>query len=105
MPTVVVRLCQCVRCQLAAPHPDREYHRQMNLLLSRLDEHKRRWYLAVESQRLGRGADRLLFEITGVNEKTIRLGREELAVSLAEQPTDRVRQPGGGRPPVEKKRR
>jgi hypothetical protein len=75
----------------------------MNLLLSRLDEQQRRWYLAVESQRLGYGADRLLFEITGVDEKTIRRGREELAASLEDQPTDRVRRPGGGRPSVEKK--
>jgi hypothetical protein len=77
----------------------------MNLLLSRLDEQQRRWYLAVESQRLRHGADRLLFEITGVDEKTIRRGREELATSLVEQPTDRIRQPGGGRSPVEKKHR
>lgn len=105
MPTGAVRMCQCARCVLAAPHPDLEYHRQMNLLLSRLDEQQRRWYLAVESQRLGHGADRLLFEITGVDEKTIRRGREELAASLAEQPTDRIRQRGGGRPPVEKKHR
>src|ERR687884_1684536 len=97
-----VRTCQCARCQMEASHPDREYHRQMNLLLSRLDEQQRRWYLAVESQRLGHGADRLLFEITGVDEKTIRRGREELAASLADQPTDRVRRPGGGRPPIEK---
>jgi len=54
---------------------------------------------------LGHGADRLLFEITGVDEKTIRRGREELAASLIAQPTDRIRQPGGGRPPVEKKKR
>src|SRR5579872_7317889 len=74
----------------------------MNLLLSRLDEQQRRWYLAAESQRLGHGADRLPFEITGVDDKTIRRGREELAASLVEQPTDRIRQPGGGRPPVEK---
>ena len=98
-----VHTCQCARCQTAAPHPDREYHRQMNLLLSRLDERQRRWYLAVESQRLGHGADRLLFEITGVDEKTIRRGREELAASLENQPTDRVRRPGGGRPATEKK--
>jgi hypothetical protein len=74
----------------------------MNLLLSRLDEQQRRWYVAVESQRLDHGADRLPFKITGVDEKTIRRGSEELAASLAEQPTDRIRQPGGGRPPVEK---
>src|ERR671938_1902385 len=98
-----VRNCQCARCQLDAPHPDREYHRQMNLLLSRLDERQRRRYLAVEAQRLGHGADRLLFEITGVDEKTIRRGREELAASLEGQPSDRVRRPGGGRPATEKK--
>ena len=77
----------------------------MNVFLSRLDEDQRRWYLALESQRMGWGADRLLYEITGVDEKTIRRGREELAASLADRPTDRVRQPGAGRPAVEKKRR
>ena len=66
----------------------------MNLFLSRLDEGQRRWYLALESQRMGWGADRLLMEITGVDEKTMRRGREELAASLVNQPADRVRQPG-----------
>ena len=46
----------------------------MNVLLSRLDEQQRRWYLMVESERLGHGADRILYEITGVDEKTIRRG-------------------------------
>ena len=63
MATGVVRSCQCGLCGSGIEHRDVEYHRQMNLLLSRLDEQQRRWYLAVESQRLGRGADRLLFEI------------------------------------------
>ena len=75
----------------------------MNLLLSRLDEQQRRWYLAVESERLGHGADRLLFEITGVDEKTIRRGREDLAASLEDRPVDRVRQAGAGRLRTEKK--
>src|SRR3954468_16724709 len=105
MPAEAIHECGCGACRRGEAHSSREYHRQMNLLLSRLDEQQRRWYLAVESQRLGHGADRLLFEITGVDEKTIRRGREELAASLAEQPTDRIRQPGGGRPPVEKKHR
>jgi len=39
----------------------------------------------VESERIGHGADRLLFEITAVDEKTIRRGREELASSLCGQ--------------------
>jgi hypothetical protein len=75
----------------------------MNLLLSRLDEQQRRWYLAVESERIGWGADRLLMEITGVDEKTIRRGRVELAGSLADRPVNRVRLPGGGRPAMKKK--
>jgi hypothetical protein len=35
--------------------------------------------------------------------KTIQRGREELAADLADRPLERVRQAGGGRPPVEKK--
>jgi hypothetical protein len=98
-----IRVCQCPHCQQAAPHPDQERHRQMNLFLSRLDEAQRRWYVALEANRLGRGGDRLLAQITGLTEKTIRRGRAELGTDLAEQPPGRVRQPGGGRPPVEKK--
>ena len=75
----------------------------MNLLLSRLDEAQRRWYVAVEAQRLGPGADRLLYQITGMDEKTLRRGRAEVAASLAEPPPGRVRQPGGGRSTTEKK--
>src|ERR1700694_5052131 len=51
--TGVVRSCQCGLCGSGIEHRDVEYHRQMNLLLSRLDEQQRRWYLGVESQRLG----------------------------------------------------
>ncbi len=100
-----IRVCQCPHCQQEAPHPDQERHRQMNLFLSRLDEAQRRWYVALEAQRIGHGGDRLLAQITGLDEKTIRRGREELAASLADVPADRVRRPGGGRPPVEKKTR
>lgn len=104
MTTVAVPRCQCPLCQQAADHPERERHRQMNLLLSRLDEHQRRWYVALESTRLGYGGDRLLSQITGLDEKTIRRGREELAAGLvAAPPRRRVRQQGGGRPRLEKK--
>src|SRR5262249_17875628 len=52
---------------------------------------------------LGMGPDRLLFEITGVDEKTIRRGREEMGESLVGQTRDRISPPRGGRPPLEKK--
>jgi len=77
----------------------------MNLLLSRLDESQRRWYAAVESARLGHGGDKKLSEITGLDEKTIRRGREEINESLASRPVERVRIAGGGRPLAEKKSR
>jgi hypothetical protein len=75
----------------------------MNLFLSRLDEQQRRWYVAMEANRVGHGGARLLSQITGMDEKTIRRGQQELATELVGRPTDRVRLPGGGRPPVEKK--
>jgi hypothetical protein len=77
----------------------------MNLLLSRLDEPQRRWYVALESNRIGYGGDRRLAQITGLDEQTIRRGREELAGSLEGTPVRRQRQPGGGRPRAEKKTR
>lgn len=105
MPTQIIHECQCGPCRRGEAHVERERHYQMNLFLSRLDEDQRRWYLALESQRMGWGADQLLMQITGVDEKTIRRGREELATSLVNRPVERIRQPGAGRPRVEKKRR
>jgi hypothetical protein len=98
-----VHLCQCRHCQQQAEHPDQQLHQQMNLFLSRLDEQQRRWYAALESKRLGHGGDRLLAQISGLDEKTIRRGKQELAESLASRPLERVRLPGGGRPRLEKK--
>src|SRR5216683_5844041 len=102
MSAETIHACRCGPCSRGEAQAERERHYQMNLFLSRLDEDQRRWYVALESQRMGYGADRLLFEITGVDEKTIRRRREELTASLVNRPADRVRQPGAGRPPVEK---
>ena len=77
----------------------------MNLFLSRLNEQQRRWYVALEAERIGYGGERLLSQITGLDEKTIRRGLKEVAADLADRPNDRVRLPGGGRPPSEKKTR
>jgi hypothetical protein len=77
----------------------------MNLLLSRLDEQQRRWYVAVEANRIGHGGIRLLSQITGLDEKTIQRGQQELEQGFAERPVEQVRLAGGGRPLVEKKTR
>jgi hypothetical protein len=103
MPQKEIRQCECPICQQSGDHPDKELHYQMNLFLSRLDEQQRRWYVALESKKLGHGGDRRMSEITGMNVETIRRGRRELQNSLADRPVDRVRLPGGGRYRVEKK--
>jgi hypothetical protein len=99
----VVYQCQCSACLRDGEHPDKTLHGRMNLLLTRLDEQQRRWYVASESMRLGYGGDRALSRITGMNVETIRRGRREVESSFSGRPSDRVRLPGGGRPPVEKK--
>jgi hypothetical protein len=98
-----VHACECEICQSSQEHPDKELHRQINVLMSRLDEQQRRWYAAVESKRYGYGGIRLVCQISGLDEKTIGRGRQELALDLEERPLDRVRLPGAGRPPIVKK--
>jgi hypothetical protein len=89
--------CQCPLCQGGADHPECERHGQLLLVFNRLDENQRRWFVALASKRMGHGGDRLLSQITGMDEKTIRRGCEELDASLADHPPDRIRRPGGGR--------
>jgi hypothetical protein len=98
-----VHQCHCPQCLQNSDPPGNGQHYQVNLLMSRLDEQQRRWYAAVESSRIGHGGDTLLSLITGLDEKTIQKGREEMAALLEGRPPDRVRLPGGGRPRVEKK--
>jgi hypothetical protein len=78
-------------------------HQQINLVMSRLNEQQRRWYAAVEANRHGHGGIKLVSQITGLDEKTIARGQEELALDLEARPKDRVRLPGAGRPSTQKK--
>jgi len=73
--------------------------------MSRLDEQQRRWFVAVEANRHGYGGVRLLAQITGMDEKTIERGQQELEEDLVNRPEEQVRSAGGGRPRVEKKTR
>jgi hypothetical protein len=103
MKTETVHQCQCKICTQPEGHPEKELHYEMNLLISRLDEQQRRWYVGLEAKKLGHGGAVKLSQITGMNVDTIRRGRMELEEDLANRPSDRVRLPGAGRPPVEKK--
>jgi hypothetical protein len=105
MPLGAIHQCQCPNCLSLEHQPVKEVHRLMNLFLSRLDEDHRRWYVALESLKRGHGGDRQLARITGLNVETIRRGRRERARSLEDFPAERIRRPGGGRPPLKKKTR
>ena len=97
----MVHACRCSACRAGELAPLEE-HRQLNLLLSRLNEQQRRWVAGREAARLGHGGIKLVTEITGLHPETIRRGRDELADDLRGRPTEQVRLPGGGRPMVEK---
>lgn len=94
--------CRCSACRSRKDSPTKQLHAHINFLLSTLDEHQRRLYVGLESQRLGHGGDRTLAQITGLSVATIAAGRRELQTT---QSTNRIRMPGGGRLRVEKKTR
>jgi hypothetical protein len=98
-----IHVCQCQSCQGPDFNSDKQLHHHMNVLLSRMDEQQRRWYVGLESIRIGYCGDMRLHKITGMHVETIRRGREELENDLRDRPRDRVRLEGAGRPPVEQK--
>ena len=95
--------CECAICQSGRDEAVVVYHRQLNLLLSRLNEPQRRWHVGLLSLEPNSPSDVELSQISGLDEKTIRRGRRELEDELADVPVTRQRRPGGGRPAAEKK--
>lgn len=73
------------------------------LFFSLLDEQQRRLYAGLESLKLGHGGDTKIAEFLGVGVRTVARGREQLLARDVE--LERVRRFGGGRQPLEKKRR
>jgi len=80
-----------------------QWSAQAVVVLQRLDEAQRRWVAGLMSSAIGHGGDTLLSRMTGLDPQTVQTGRREVAAHLAECPADRVRRPGAGRPPIEKK--
>jgi hypothetical protein len=103
MPVHPFHECECLICQQQSDREIMRYHRQVNLLLSRLAEPQRRWYVGVLSQEPESPSDAQLALITGIDEKTIRRGRQEMEADLLNVPLDRQRHVGGGRLLSEKK--
>lgn len=72
------------------------------LFSSLLDERQRRLYAGLESLKLGRGGDQRLAQLLQLDPRTVARGRKQLLEQDVEW--ERVRKPGAGRKPVEKKR-
>lgn len=89
--TPIVNRCSCERCQSNLLYPEKEIHNQFNLLMSRLNEQQRRWLAGWEAARYGRGGIRLVADITGFSEKTIRRGMRELDGGLQGRPVKNIR--------------
>ena len=94
--------CQCLTCQDQPDSPTAEVHRAINRFLATADERSRRLLAGSLALQHGRGGIALAARITGLSPHTIRRGRRELA-QAASIPGGRIRRPGGGRTPVEKK--
>jgi len=77
-----VHQCQCAICAAGEDEITEATHRQINVLLSQLNEVQRRWYGGSLSQQVGGPSDRELMRITGLDAKTIRRGRRELRSGL-----------------------
>jgi len=73
------------------------------LFFSLLDERQRRLYAGLESFKLGHGGDRQIAQLLDLDAHTVGRGRRQLLGG--EVQPGQVRRPGGGRVPVEKKRR
>jgi hypothetical protein len=69
-------------------------------ILGGLNEAQSRWYVAREAIARGWGGVKAMEELTGMSRPTILRGIREL--KEGKLPEDRVRQPGGGRKPLEK---
>jgi len=73
------------------------------LLFDRLNERDQRHVAGLLALAIGHDGITLVGNITGLCRDTVRKGKTELLHHFADVPTDRIRQPGAGRPALEKK--
>lgn len=98
-------LCTCSRCQMDTDPQTSRWHHHIRTMFHQLTEAQRRWFVGMLSLQPNSPTDIELAQITGLDPKTIRRGRREVA---AAGPTDlplRQRRVGGGRLAAEKKTR
>ncbi len=93
--------CGCATCQRHPYSSVAQQHKAINRVLTTVDEKNRRRFVGLLAIQWGRRSIARLSCITGLSRTTIRRGKREI-----EHPTPkrkgRIREPGGGRLPVEK---
>jgi len=102
MAELTIHACECDECLEHPRSAEAVEHRKVNRVISLLDEKQARRVVGLLADREGHGGVSLLSRITGMSRTTILLGQREL-VGEDPVPADRVRRPGGGRKPLEKK--
>lgn len=105
---LVARRAMLAEPHVAEPLPDaasmpEELRAAIVLFFSLLDEQQRRLYAGLEALKTGHGGDTFIAELLGLDPSTVARGRRELLEQNVE--VGRVRRKGGGRTPMEKKRR
>ncbi len=96
-----VHRCSCAGCRTHPYSQIAAQHKAINRVLSGLDERNRRRFAGLLVLQFGPRHVLLVSQITGLSRTTIYRGTRELGHSLAQSPAP-IRQPGGGRLPVEK---
>src|SRR6266700_600402 len=94
--------CKCEACKQHPRSAEATEHRKLNRALSGLDEKHARRILGLLAEKEGHGGIARLSRVTGMSRTTILQGQREL-VGNDPVPEGRVRRPGGGRKPLEKK--
>jgi hypothetical protein len=93
--------CPCPDCRCHPRSKVARTHRDINRLLTVLDERNRRLFVALLVRQQGRGATRRLARVTGLSRNTIRKGLRELLRTSPRPRSSRLRHKGGGRKKVE----
>ena len=71
------------------------------IFFSILNEKQRRLYAGLESLKIGRGGDKIISDLLGINIKTVNKGKKELLGNTIK--IDTIRDSGGGRKKIQKK--
>jgi hypothetical protein len=95
--------CGCLHCQSESLDEIAQQHGMINQVVRLLNEKQRRQFVGLLAKQAGYGGIQQLAQITGLHRTTIARGQSELAATAEDD--GRIRDQGGGRYRIEKKRR